>query len=255
MNRRRFGLIAAAALVLTPAVALAWSPISDALAAEARPAADKERDARSHPDELVAFARIKPGQKVGDLVIGGGYWSRIFSGVVGPRGSVWSYQPAEFVAFSADYARPLTELPQGFHNVVTSGSGFAEIAPPPHLDVVFTNQNYHDFHIKEVPADTAQLVNAAVFKALKPGGYYVIIDHYAAPGAEPGPTADALHRIDIDVVKREVEAAGFVLDGSSDMLRNTADPHTAIVFDPSVRGHTDQFMLRFKKPRMSMFHR
>jgi predicted methyltransferase len=255
MNRRHFGLAAAAVIALTPVAALAWSPISDALANPARTAADKERDARSHPAEVVAFAHIKKGSKVADLVIGGGYWSRVFAAVVGPRGSVWSYQPSEFVAFSADYAKPLTELPQAFPNITTNGVSFADIDVPGGLDVAFTNQNYHDFHLKEVPADAAAKVNAAVFRALKPGGYYVIIDHVAAAGSDANESGNGLHRIDPEAVKREVMAAGFVLDGESDMLRNPADPHTANVFDPSVRGHTDQFMLRFKKPRMGMFRR
>jgi len=255
MNRRQFGLLAAAALVLTPAAALAWSPVSNALADSRRTAEDKDRDARSKPAEVVAFAHIKSGSKVADLVIGGGYYSRVFASVVGPRGKVWSWQPAEFVSFSADYAKPLTELPVAFPNVSTSGASFAEFAPPGGLDVAFTNQNYHDFHLPPFPADTAAKVNAAVFAALKPGGYYVIIDHSAVSGADVGTTANTLHRIDIDAVKREVMAAGFVLDGSSDLLRNPADPRTAIVFDPGIRGHTDQFMLRFKKPRFSMFNR
>jgi predicted methyltransferase len=250
MNRRRFGFAAAALIALTPVAALAWSPVTDALANPGRTAADKERDARSHPGEVMEFARIKKGSKVADLVIGGGYWSRTFAAMVGPRGAVWSYQPAEFVGFSADYAKPLTELPQAFSTITTNGAGFADIAPPSGLDVAFTNQNYHDFHIKEVPADTAAKVNAAVFQALKPGGYYVIVDHAAVAGADVNETANGLHRIDPEAVKREVMAAGFVLDGESNLFRNPADPHTALVFDPSIRGHTDQFMLRFKKPRM-----
>lgn len=255
LNRRHFGLIAAAALVLTPAVALAWSPISNALADPRRTAEDKDRDARSHPAQIATFAHIKPGSKVADLVIGGGYYSRVFASIVGTRGHVWSWQPAEFVAFSADYAKPLTDLPVLFPNITTSGESFAEFAPPSGLDVAFTNQNYHDLHLPPFAPDTASKVNAAVFRALKPGGYYVIIDHSAVAGADVGTTADKLHRIDIEAVKREVLAAGFVLDGSSDLLANPDDPRTALVFDPSIRGHTDQFILRFRKPGMSWFGR
>lgn len=255
LNRRHFGLLAAAALVLTPAAAIAWSPISDALADSRRTAEDKDRDARSHPAAIAAFAHIKPGSKVADLVIGGGYYSRVFASIVGTGGHVWSWQPAEFVAFSADYAKPLTELPMSYPNITTSGESFAEFAPPSSLDVAFTNQNYHDFHLPPFPADTASKVNAAVFAALKPGGYYVIIDHSAVAGADVGTTADKLHRIDVEAVKREVLAAGFVLDGSSDLLANPADPRTALVFDPAIRGHTDQFILRFKKPRAGLFGR
>ena len=118
---------------------------------------------------------------------------------------------------------------------------------PSGMDLIFTNQNYHDLHLRPFAADTAAKVNAAVFAALKPGGYYVVIDHYAAAGAGLE-AAHTLHRIDIADVKREVEAAGFVLDGESDILKNDTDPLTANVFDGSVRGHTSQFMLRFRKP-------
>ncbi|MGZ9100571.1 MAG: class I SAM-dependent methyltransferase, partial [Brevundimonas sp.] len=90
-------------------------------------------------------------------------------------------------------------------------------------------------------------VNAAVFRALRPGGLYVVIDHHAAAGA-PLTAADTVHRIDVAAVKREVLAAGFVLDGESDILANAADPLTASVFDASIRGRTSQFMLRFRKP-------
>lgn len=255
MNRRHLGLLAAAALVVAPAAALAWSPISDALADNRRTAEDKDRDTRSHPAAIAAFAHIKRGSKVADLVIGGGYYSRVFASIVGTRGHVWSWQPAEFVAFSADYAKPLTDLPMTFPNITTSGESFAEFAPPPGTDVAFTNQNYHDFHLPPFPADTASKVNAAVFAALKPGGYYVIIDHHAVAGADVQTTADKLHRIDVEAVKREVIAAGFVFDGSSDLLANPADPRTGLVFDPAIRGRTDQFILRFRKPGRTLFGR
>jgi len=244
MNRRRFGLIAAAALMLAPA-AMAWTPISDALADSRRPAADLERDARSKPADIVAFAGVKPGDHVADLVVGGGYYTRVFSGVVGSSGKVFAWQPAEFAGF----AKPVAEWAGAWTNVTTNGAGFADLSLPADLDVVFTNQNYHDFHIKEVPAGSAERMNAAIFRALKPGGVYIVIDHSAAPGSPADATANALHRIDPEVVKREVTAAGFVLDGSSDVLRNPGDDLAIQVFKPEVRGKTDQFILRFRKPR------
>ena len=114
---------------------------------------------------------------------------------------------------------------------------------------MLTVQNYHDMHLKPFPAETADTVNRQVFKALKPGGLYVVVDHAALPGA-PLDTSDKLHRIDEAVVKKEVEAAGFKLVTEDDkMLANPADPHTALVFDPSIRGKTDQFVLKFRKPQ------
>lgn len=257
MNRR-LGLIAAAALMLAPAAfvgsAEAWAPkkgpdpVAVALADGRRSNEDVARDAKSKPAEVIAFAGIKPGMHVADLVIGQGYYSKIFAVLVGASGKVWSWQPGEFAAFNPAYKEPLTYLPKAFPNLTSNGNDFAQFAPPSGLDVVFTNQNYHDFHLAAFPATTASQVNAKVFAALKPGGVYVIIDHYAVAGAEPRVSAQTLHRIDPAVVRREVEAAGFVFDGSSDLLRNPADPKTTKVFDPSIYGKTDQFMLRFKKP-------
>ena len=122
--------------------------------------------------------------------------------------------------------------------------------PANSLDLVFTAQNYHDFHLQPFPADTAARVNAEVFEALRPGGAYVVIDHYAADGSGWGP-ADSLHRADRAALIAEVEAAGFVLEAESDLLRNPDDPRTANVFDESIRGRTDQFVLRFVKPAAS----
>jgi len=249
MNRRRFGLLAAAVIALAPAAAIAWSPVSDAIAAADRPAADKERDARSKPAEILAFAGVKPGDHVADLIMGGGYYTRLFSGVVGPNGKVFAWQPGEFIAMMPAYGKAPAELPAAYPNLTTSTAKFGELALPGSLDVVFTNQNYHDFHLPQAGDSTASSINAKVFAALKPGGVYVIVDHHAAAGAPLTETSDKLHRIDVEAVKREVTAAGFVLDGESDILRNPADPRTAIVFDPGIRGKTDQFVLRFRKPR------
>lgn len=216
------------------------------LAAPSRPADDRARDEARHAAETLAFARVRPGQKVADMIIGGGYFTRIFSAAVGPEGRVTAWQPAEFIAFQASYGEALTTV-DALPNVDAIRSSMVAPDFPTGLDLVFTAQNYHDLHLNIAPADTASRVNAAVFRALKPGGLYVVIDHHAAAGA-PLTAADTVHRIDIEAVKREVLAAGFVLDGESDILANAADPLTASVFDGSIRGRTSQFMLRFRKP-------
>ncbi|MBS0255711.1 MAG: class I SAM-dependent methyltransferase [Proteobacteria bacterium] len=114
------------------------------------------------------------------------------------------------------------------------------------LDLVFTAQNYHDV-VCYLSADDAVAMNKAIFAALKPGGRFVVIDH-AAPGMTDPAVIKKIHRIDEDYVKKQVLAAGFVLEGESKVLRNPADGHDKGVFDPSIRGHTDQFVLSFKKP-------
>ena len=216
------------------------------LAETSRPADDRARDAARHTAETLAFARVRPGQKVADMIIGGGYFTRVFSAAVGPRGRVTAWQPAEFIAFQASYGESLTTV-DALGNVDGIRSPIAAPDFPNGLDLVFTAQNYHDLHLSIAPADTAARVNAAVFRALKPGGLYVIIDHHAVAGS-PLTASNTVHRIDIEAVKREVLAAGFILDGESDILANAADPLSANVFDGSIRGRTSQFMLRFRKP-------
>lgn len=246
--RRSLLLTFAAALALSPMAAAQTPPqyYAAVLASDIRPAEDRARDAARHTAETLAFARVQPGQKIADMIIGGGYFTRIFSAAVGPEGRVTAWQPAEFIGFQASYGESLTGV-DALANVdgVRSPIGAPEF--PSGLDLVFTAQNYHDLHLAPFPADTASRVNTAVFNALKPGGLYVVIDHHAAVGSDLA-AADSLHRIDIEAVKREVTAAGFVLDAESDLLADPADPRTANVFDPSIRGKTSQFMLRFRKP-------
>lgn len=221
--------------------------IAAALASPQRTEADKTADSARKPGETLAFAEIKPGDKVADFVIGGGYFTRILSAAVGPEGQVFAYQPEEFVTYQASYVASLQAVAQ-LPNVTPLRSPFAELDLPDGLDAIVTVQNYHDLHLKHFPADTARTVNAELFKSLKPGGVLLVVDHEALPGSGHD-AADSLHRIDPAIVRQELEAAGFKLDAEeAALLDQPADPKTANVFDPSIRGKTDQFVLRFRKP-------
>ena len=180
------------------------------------------------------------------MIIGGGYFTRILSAAVGPRGHVTAWQPAEFIAFQTSYGEALAAA-DALPNVTGIRSPIGAPAFPSGLDLIFTAQNYHDLHLRPFPADTASRVNAAAFAALKPGGRYVIIDHHAVDGA-PLSVAHDLHRIDHDTVVAEVEAAGFRLSEEAALLWNDDDPRTANVFDGSIRGRTSQFFIVFRKP-------
>jgi len=221
--------------------------IQAALADKARPAEDVSRDAARKPGELLAMGDIKPGGKVADFVIGGGYFTRILSAAVGPTGTVYAYQPAEFIGYDKSYGENLKKIAAALPNVKPIDTSFQAVDLPDGLDLVLTVQNYHDLFLKPFPADTATKVNAEIFKSLKPGGVYLIVDHEALPGAGLG-VGDSLHRIDIADVKKGVEAAGFKFVEESQLLHAPGDPHTANVFDPAIRGKTDQFILKFKKP-------
>ncbi|MES1156467.1 MAG: methyltransferase [Alphaproteobacteria bacterium] len=208
-----------------------------------RPDADKARDADRHPAETLAFAEIRPGDKVGELSPGGGYFTRLFAVAVGESGHVYPLIRPEGQA--SQFEHPVGE---GYANVSMVRASYSAMTFPEPLDVIFTAQNYHDFHIARFNFGDMAAIDAAVFRSLKPGGLFVIIDHSAVNGTGTTNT-EALHRIDEATVRSEMAAAGFVFDGETQVLRNPADPRTANVFDASIRGHTDQFALRFRKPR------
>jgi predicted methyltransferase len=245
--------VAIAALSLTAAAVA--KPDANALAAVAdkgRPEADTRRDADRKPAEMMEFAGVEPGQVVVDFMPGGGYFTRIFSKAVGPTGVVYAISP------------PLPPPPKGvtlpppppgvdaiaadpaYGNVRPIHAAFAAFAVPQKADLIWTALNYHDLHTSMFNVDTAAL-NKAIYDSLKPGGYYVVVDHAAAAGS-PLSTIDTMHRIDPAIVRKEVEAAGFKLVAQSDALRNPADDHSLPMMKVE-RGHTDQFMLKFQKPQ------
>lgn len=223
----------------------ARAAIAAAVADAARPQADRDRDAARRPAEMLAFARVAPGQRVADLWPGGGYFTRLFARAVGPEGRVIAFVPSETPPRYSDPILPVTNDRAGYPNVTLVRTPQAAVALGEPLDLVFTAQNYHDFH--NMPGADVTAFNRRVFDALRPGGLYVIVDHSAVDGA-PMTVTRELHRIDQAAVRREVEAAGFVYDGESAALRNPADARTATVFDASVQGHTDQFVMRFRRP-------
>jgi predicted methyltransferase len=218
-------------------------------AADTHLARDTAIDARRHGPEIAKFAGLKAGDKVIDLIPGGGYWTRTFARIVGPTGHIYGIWPQPYAQEAGrnvrDYAAAAGKPP--FANVSASTQPATSLTVPEKVDLVFTSQNYHDYPDKFMgPVDPAVL-NKAVFEALKPGGIFLIVDHVAAAGSGLRDT-DTLHRIDPEIVKKQVTAAGFVFDGESKLLANPEDDHSKAVFDKSIRGHTDQFIYKFKKP-------
>ncbi len=195
--------------------------------------------------EVVKFIGLKKGDRVADIVAG--RLTASLAQAVGPTGKVYAIETAEVVKHYPQALEKMKELASQSPNVIVSAEPVASPLPSG-LDAVFIRQNYHDLYDKFMgPADVPAF-NKAVFAALKPGGVYVVLDHAATAGSGIEAT-DTLHRIDPARVKSDVLAAGFKLDAESSILANKADDHTKSVFDPSVRGHTDQFLLRFKKPK------
>lgn len=224
------------------------APITAALADAGRPQADKDRDAARHAGEILAFAGIAPGQKVADFIMGGGYWTRILGPLVGASGKVYAYQPAEFIQFRAAYADDQKAAVAGRANAVPLSDSLKSFAFPEPLDAIITVQNWHDLHGKSAPPGAAKAIAAKLYASLKPGGVLLVIDHVA--NADPDfALPPTLHRIDPAAARAEIESVGFKFDGQLPLLRNAADPHTANVFTPEIRGKTDQFIYRFRKPK------
>ena len=206
---------------------------------------------QSKLSELIRFARVDAGSTVIDVYPGDGDWTRLFSGIVGPKGRVYSFVPTEVAHFKNDPVGRIQTLAKepGRENVEAVSAdllAMPEATQP--ADVLWLHLFYHDLHTELVQAKgaTAAQFNRAVYERLKAGGRYVIIDHAAAAGAGTS-SAQWLHRIEPASVRGEVEAAGFVLDAESTMLANKDDPHSIKVFDPSIKGETDRFAYRFVK--------
>ena len=248
----RNSLLALALVAAAAPIAAAGSAVSPAikaaLADPARPAEDVARDATRYPGELLTFAGVKPGMRVADFIMGGGYWTRILSAAVGAKGQVVAYQPEQFIKFYPPYADQQKAAVAGRANVVANSDSLASFDFGAPLDVIMTVQNYHDLHLAQSPPGFAGVVAGKMFAALKPGGVLLVIDHVA--NADPGfAVPNTLHRIDPAAARAEIEKAGFKFEGESKLLANPADPHTANVFAPAVRGKTDQFVYKFRKPK------
>ena len=224
--------------------------IKAAIADPSRPSSDRSQDANRKSLEVMTFAGVKPGDRVADFIPGRGYVTRLFSKIVGKSGHVYAVVPDELQA-NADKPVKLIASEQGYSNVSVVRDPVNRFASLKNLDMVWTSMNYHDLHDNFFgPANLAE-VNKAIFDALKPGGIYLVLDHAAEAGSGLRDTG-TLHRIDSAVVKKEVLAAGFELVAESDALHNPADDHTLKVFDPSVRGKTDKFIFKFRKPVNAM---
>ncbi len=222
-----------------------------AVANPTRPAADRVRDKSRQSVAVLKFFRIAPGMTVLDLYSGGGYYTELLSYVVGQTGRVVAHNNTPYLQFaSADLAGRFAggRLP----NVERLLAENNELKlPAARFDAALMTDVYHDVYYVDEKAGWPRIdgprLLAEVFQSLKPGGLLGVVDHAAVPGAPPE-TANVLHRIDPALLKRDITAAGFVLDGESDILINPQDDRTKSAFDPSVQGRTDQVVLRFRKP-------
>jgi predicted methyltransferase len=240
--------IRTAALALSLVLAASAAPMAIAQQPAAKPPADALTDPSMKGPEVIAFIGVKPGDKVADVVAG--RFARALSNAVGEKGKLYAVEPAEVVKAHPEVLKLMDAVSAAApgHNVEVIQAPVNALGLPKGLDAVFIRQNYHDLYDKFMgPADVPGF-NKQVFDALKPGGVFVILDHSAVKGSGIAAT-DTIHRIDHDRVVADVTKAGFKLDKESDIFANPADPRDKMVFDPSIRGKTDQFLLKFRKPK------
>ena len=215
-----------------------------------RPDADRERDAGRKPAEVLEFLGVAPGMTVLDMFSGGGYYTEILSHTVGPEGQVIAHSNEAYLKFVGDeFEKRYLGGRLANAQVLMAENNQLSLAPDS-LDGIMLVLSFHDMFLPASdgwPAIEIGPLLAQLHSGLRAGGFVGVIDHYAAAGALPSETGNTTHRIDPAVVIREMTAAGFVLDGQSDILRNPDEDYEKIVFDPELRGKTDRFVLRFVK--------
>lgn len=247
---KRAPLLRIVVAIATLAVgAAAYADLAADLASGERPQADKDRDAGRKPADVLAFVGIEPGMTVVDLVAAGGYYTEVLSAAVGQDGKVYAQNPPIVLKFrdgANDKSMTARLAGDRLPNVERVDRNLAESGlEPGSIDAAFTALNFHDIYNNEDggPAAAAAFL-ADTYALLKPGGVMGIVDHQGAEGADNA----SLHRVPESVVLALVEASPFELEASGDLLRNPDDDHSKNVFDPGIRGHTDRFVLRLRKP-------
>jgi len=222
-----------------------------AVASNARPESDRARDAGRKPAAVLEFLGIEPGMTVLDMFTGGGYYAEIIADVVGEEGKVIAQSNQAYLGFVGDAFEERFGSGRLTNVEVLMAENNELSLQADTLDAVMLVQSFHDLYHSDPengwPAIDGPAFLAELKKGLKPGGFVAVIDHTAETGA-PAETGDTVHRIDPAIVTADMEAAGFVLDGQSDILRNPDDDLSKIVFDPELRGKTDRFIMRFKNP-------
>jgi predicted methyltransferase len=226
--------------------------IEAAIASSERPAADREQDERRKAREFLEFAGVEPGMRVLDAFAASGYYTELLSRIVGPGGEVIAYNNPAYARFAAKgiEARYAGDRLPNVRQLTVDVDQLE--LPPRSLDAVIFVMSFHDLYWRPAdgswpPTDPLQMLRK-LHAALEVGGVVIVQDHVAASGGDPAAVVDKLHRIDPEVVRRDFRAAGFVLETESPILAHPGDDHTKGVFDPAIRGRTDQFLFKFRRP-------
>ena len=252
----RFSSIAALSLILAattaPALAAPATTVAAALKASDRRPDNVKLDEGRKPAAVLAFAGLRPGMRVLDLFGANAYWAEIMAPVVGPKGHDTIWEPTQFYSDKTKAAFEAFAAKHPNVSIVVSPFESPDL-PKNYADFVILNDNYHDTYWKsdkfKIPEMDPNAFLKTVYASMKPGAVIAVIDHVANPNSDTRATVEKFHRIDPAVVKADFKRAGFVFVKSGEMLRNPADDHNSLVFDPSIRGKTDRFVFLFKKPR------
>lgn len=251
MRALTFGLMIGLSAIATNAYAEPADVGVAVAATSERSEVNVARDEGRKPAEVLGFLGLEKGMRVADMFGGNLYWSEIFAPAVGPDGTVVIWQPNQF--FSDKTQAGFDKFKAKHPNVILTHSPFeSPVLSAGAYDFLLMNLDYHDTYWSsaenKIPVMDPNRFVTTLYNAMKPGAVVGIIDHVANAGGDTREVVEALHRIDPAVVKADFERAGFVLEAESDLLRNPADDHKANVFDPAIRGKTDRFIFKFRKP-------
>jgi predicted methyltransferase len=223
-----------------------------AVANPARTAEARAMDESRKPAEVLAFLGLRPGMDAADLLTGSGYWAQIMAMIVGPEGSVTAFEPDQFYKAGEEKDK-LDALIAASPGVTLSHYPFDKFAPTAGAyDFALINLSYHDLYWESarygIPHTDPAAFTRNLYAAMRPGAVVGVIDH-VGPAGDTRAIVEKMHRIDPATVRADFERAGFKLEAQSDLLANPADDHTKLVFDPAIRGKTDRFLYKFRKPR------
>jgi len=246
-----------AALFLLAATPMSAKPVAQtnaiatAVASPDRSADNVKLDGSRKPAEVLKFLGLRPGMRVADPFGGNFYWAEITGRAVGPNGHVTVWQPQQFYTQKTYDAYQAVQAKEPNVWMRVSPMESPDI-PAGKYDFMLINMDYHDVYWESakngvVRMDPDQWLKT-IYAAMKPGAVVGVIDHIANPG-DPRVTVEKYHRIDPNIVKADFKRAGFKLEAESNMLRNPADDHNLLVFDPAIRGKTDRFVFKFRKPK------
>jgi predicted methyltransferase len=244
---RNLAVVSLLAIIAAPPAMAKPADFAAVVADTKRSADNRKQDDGRQPAAMLDFAAVKRGQTIVDFMAGGGYYTEMLARAVGPKGSIIPTNPTGF-----HDAKKWAVLLKAHGNVTPLVRQVQETRfAPRSVDMIFTHLVFHDLwweseRFKFARVDTDAML-ANWFAAVRPGGSVIIIDH-AGPAGDIRATVDKLHRINPADARAAMERAGFVFDGESDALRTPGDDLAVSVFDEKIRGKTDRFVMRFRKP-------